>query len=121
MMKATDLRNLTDPVRLVRLNCPTVWRVLVQGQVRAGFVIIAEIIFEQSAQMVVIENDHMIQALATNVSDHALHVAILPRAPWRNTNFLDAHSFDSRYEGFAVDSVAVSNHKPGSAVFRMLR
>ena len=31
---------------------------------------------------------------------------------------LDAHSFDSRCEGIAVDSVTVPNHKPGSAVFR---
>jgi hypothetical protein len=37
-------------------------------------------------------------------------------------NFFDAHSFDSRCEGIAVDSVAVPNHKPGSAVFpEMLR
>src|SRR5262245_59672546 len=30
----------------------------------------------------------------------------------------DAHSCDSRCEGFTVDSVAVSNHKSRSAVFR---
>src|SRR5262245_35189872 len=115
MVKSTDLWNLDDPVRLVRLNCPTFWCVLIQRQVRAGFVIIAEIVFEQSAQMVVIEDDHMIQALATNASDHPLHVTILPRTPWRYANFLDAHSFYSRSERFAVDSVAVSNHEPGSA------
>ena len=89
-----------------------------QGQVRAGLVIVAEIVFEQSAQMIVIKDDHMIQALATNASDHPLDIAILPRTPWCNVNFFDAHSFDSRCEGIAVDSVAVPNHKPGSAVFR---
>ena len=68
--------------------------------------------------MVVIDDDHMIQAFATNAHNHPLHVAILPRTPWRNTNFLDAHSFDSRSEGFAVDSVTASNHKPGNTVFR---
>ena len=68
--------------------------------------------------MVVIEDDHMIQALATNASDHPLDIGILPRTPWCNVNLFDAHSFDSRCEGIAVDSVAVPNHKPGSAVFR---
>ena len=60
----------------------------------------------------------MIQALATNASDHTFRVAILPRTPWCNANCLDAHSFNSRPEEFAIDSVAVSNHKPRSAVFR---
>src|SRR5262245_42994803 len=83
MVKSTDLRNLNDPLRLVRLNCSTFWCVLIQRQVRAGFVIITEIIVEQSTQMVVIEDDHMIQTLATNASNHPLHVAILPRTPWR--------------------------------------
>ena len=85
---------------------------------RARFVIIAEIVFEQSTQMVVIEDDHMIQTLATNASDHPLHVAILPRTPWRDADFLDVHSFDSCPEGFSVDSVTVSHHKPRNRVFR---
>src|SRR5215831_12716928 len=84
----------------------------------SGPVVIAEIIYEQSTQMVVIEDDHMIQTLATNASDHPLHVAILPRTPWRYADLLDAHSYDSRCEAFAVDSVAVLNHKSRSAVFR---
>ena len=75
MVESTDLRNLDDPFLLVRLNCPTFWCVLIQGQVRAGFVIVAEIIFERSAQMIVVEDDHMIQALATDASNHPLHVA----------------------------------------------
>src|SRR5215471_20211321 len=68
--------------------------------------------------MIVVADYHVIQTLATNASDHALHVAILPRTPWCHTDLLDAHSIDSRYEGLAVNSIAVSNHKPGSAPFR---
>jgi hypothetical protein len=40
MVQSTDLWNLDDPLRLVRLNCPTLWCVLIQGQVRAGLVMI---------------------------------------------------------------------------------
>ena len=60
MVKAPDLWNLNDLFRLVRLNGATVWGVLIQRQVRARFVIVAEIIFEQSTQMVVIEDNHLI-------------------------------------------------------------
>ena len=85
---------------------------------RAGFVIVTEVIFKYSGQVVVIDDDQMIQALATNASDHAFHVAILPRTPWCCAHLLDAHSFDSRSERFAVDSGMVSNHKTRRAVFR---
>jgi len=67
MVQSTVLWNPDDPLRLVRLNYPTFWCVLIQGQVRAELVIVSGIL-EQSAQMVVIEDDHMIQALATELS-----------------------------------------------------
>src|SRR5215510_8307757 len=60
----------------------------------------------------------MIQTLATNASDHAFHVAILPRTSRCNQNFLDVHSFNPRPEQFAIDSIAVSNYKSRSTVFR---
>src|SRR5215471_4395600 len=52
-------------------------------------------------------------------TDHQLDIGNLPRTPWCNVNLFDAHSFlRLSCEGIAVDSVAVPNHKPGSAVFR---
>src|SRR4030095_3419538 len=89
MVKSTDLRNLNDPAQLVRLSGATFRCVLIQRQVRERFVIIAEITFEKSTQMVVIEDDHMVQTFATNASDQSLHVAILPRTSWCNANLLD--------------------------------
>ncbi len=47
----------------------------------AGFVIVAEVIFEYSAQVDIINDDHMIQTLSTDASDHPLHEAVLPRTP----------------------------------------
>src|SRR5215831_9563679 len=71
MVKATDLWNLNDPFRLVRLNGSTSWCVLIQGQVRAGFVIVAEIIFEQSTQMVFIEDDQESLKINPAISIHS--------------------------------------------------
>jgi len=47
-------------------------------------VIVTEVVFEYSAQVVVIDHDQMIQALATNASDHPFRVAILPEFLQRN-------------------------------------
>src|SRR5215831_2945776 len=95
MVQSTDLGNLRDPLRLVRLNCPRFWCVLFQGQVRAGLVIVAEIVFEQSAQVFVIKDDHMIQALSANTADEAFRERILPRTLCRCEHFLNAHSRNS--------------------------
>jgi len=118
MMETTHLGDRHDGPIAGRRDRTRNRRVLVQRQVRAGFVIVTEVVFEYSAQLVVIDHNHMIEALATNASDDAFHVAILPRTPWCNANFFDAHSFNPRPEEFAIDSVAVSNHKPRGAVFR---
>src|SRR5262245_45696585 len=68
--------------------------------------------------MFIVDDDHMIEALSSDASDHALHIAVLPRTLGCDTNLLNTHSLDPRPERFAVDSVAVSNHKPRSSVFR---
>ena len=67
--------------------------------------------------MIVIDGNHVIQAFATNASDDTFHVTVLPRTPRCDPNVLDAHSFNSRPEGFTVYSVAVSHNVPWSAVF----
>src|SRR5690348_13982469 len=55
MVESTDLGNLNDPFRLVRLNCTRFWCVLIQRQMRAGFVIVAEVIFEEAVQVVIVD------------------------------------------------------------------
>src|SRR5215831_21182046 len=68
--------------------------------------------------MPVVYDDDMIEALTSNATDHALHVAILPRAFRCNPYLFNAHPFNSRSEMLAVDSVAVPNHVPRCDIFR---
>jgi hypothetical protein len=37
--------------------------------------------------MALVQDDHVIQAFATNTSDEPLDVRILPRTPWGNQHF----------------------------------
>src|ERR1044071_6555417 len=61
---------------------------------------------------------HVVQALASDASDQALHVAILPRAFRCDLYLFNPHPFNSRSEMLAVDPVAISNHVPRRAVIR---
>src|SRR5215813_9413854 len=85
---------------------------------RPRSMVTTKVTFQNLTQVPLVDHDHMVQAFSANTSDNPFRVAVLPRTPWCNENFFDTHSFDSRCEGIAVDSVAVPNHKPGSAVFR---
>ena len=80
--------------------------------------IIAEVTFKNAAQMLVVDDDHVIQAFAPDTADHPLHVAILSGTPGCNPHVLDSHSLNSCREMLAVDSIAIANHIAWSAVFR---
>src|SRR5260370_7323909 len=54
-----------------------------------------------------VENDHVVEALAANCADDAFHVGTLPRGSLRRQNFLDSHGFHIFRKLTAVDSVAI--------------
>src|SRR6266446_6321842 len=57
--------------------------------------IIAKVTLKNAAQMAVVENDQMIEALTTYASNHPLGVWILPRASWSRPHFPNTHSLNS--------------------------
>src|SRR6266581_216390 len=84
---------------------------------RSGFVVIAKVTFKNAAQMSVVENDHVIDALATDTSDDSLRIWILPRASWSRSHFPNAHSPDPVLEVFPIDSVSITNQITGRLIF----
>ena len=55
--------------------------ILVQGQVRAKPVVVLGIVAQQIAQMALIDDDQVIQAIPSDRSDQAFNVGVLPRRP----------------------------------------
>src|SRR5467141_1916375 len=53
------------------------------------------------------EHNHMIEALASNGSNHSLYIGSLPRRARRRQNFADAHASHLVSEVIAKDSIAV--------------
>jgi hypothetical protein len=55
------------------------------------------------------EHDHMIEALASNGTNHPLHIRSLPRRSRRGQHFLDAQVTHLFSEVQAEDGIAVTN------------
>jgi hypothetical protein len=58
--------------------------------------------------MTLIQGDHMIEALSPQGADKSLNVRILPKAPWRTENLLDAHRVKPLSKLPAVDRIAIA-------------
>jgi len=79
MVQAADLRNRHGRPRLYRLNRAGDRGVLVQRQVSPRTLVVIEVGSKDSAKAGLIQNDHVIQALASDRADQSLDVSILPR------------------------------------------
>src|SRR5580700_10451688 len=80
--------------------------------------VIAEVTFENAAQMFVIENDHVVEALATYAANESLGIWILPGASRSREHFFDAHSFNTVAEVATVNSVSITDQIAWRTVFR---
>ena len=57
--------------------------------------------------MSLVKNDHMIETLAANATNHPFDIRILPRRARRRPNLVDAESFDAPDEVRTIDAIAV--------------
>ena len=76
MMKSAKNRprsKLAEP-----LNRAMGWRILVQGQMRSKFVVIAGVDRKDPAQMGLAEDDDVIEAFPADRADQSLRMPILP-------------------------------------------
>src|SRR6185369_594776 len=78
VVKATNLQYGNDGSEFPRLHRPCLWCALA-NEVRPGFVIIGHECFQVAIQTRLTKNDHVVEVLAANRADDALHVGSLPR------------------------------------------
>ena len=69
MVQATDLGERSDLGASGRFDGPGFRRVLAESKVRPGNVEVAEIAFQDSSQMVLVEDHHVVQAFTPNGVD----------------------------------------------------
>ena len=61
------------------LGWPMGRRILVQGQMRSEFIVIAGVVSEDSTQMGIAEDDDVIKAFPADRADQSLCMPVLPR------------------------------------------
>ena len=69
--------------------------------------IIAKVTFKNLAQVIVVEDDQMIQTLATYASDHPLDVRILPRTARGDRDFFAPYILHAVLERRTVNGVPI--------------
>jgi hypothetical protein len=69
-------------------------------------VIIGGILHQNLAQVRFAEDNHMVDALASDRSDQPFGEAVLPRRAWGDGLVADAHGAQSVRDGSAIDAIA---------------
>ena len=117
MMQTADQRHLDHVPTVWRLHRPRDWTVVRERSMRADFMIIFEVGFENLPQLPFIEHDHSIQTFAPNRTYQPLDVRVLPRRPRGDQLLLDAHALNPLHKDRSVDRIAVSQQILGRCVF----
>ena len=118
MMEASDFGDRDNRAEPGRFDWPAVGGVLVEREMSAGLVIVAEVAGQDSAQVAFIEDQNVIQTLAPNRAEESLREGILPGALRRHEDFLDPQAVDSVPKLRPVDLVTISQKIGGRGVVR---
>jgi hypothetical protein len=81
---------------------------------RAGVVVVGNVVLEDAPKMRFSENDQVIDALASNRPDDSLSVRVLPGGSRSGDNLSYAHSLNSCTEGGSIDRIAVAQEIAGN-------
>jgi hypothetical protein len=95
-MQATDLRDGDNLSNSAWHDRAWVGTILVERKMRARAVVVVDIPGEYAAQVALIEDHDVIQTFATNRTDHALDVCVLPGYRLQNSKPYDGSRSRSR-------------------------
>ena len=107
VMEAANFRQGHDPTNFRWLDCAGIWAVHIEGKMRPKPVVIGDIRREHSLEMPVVEDDDMIEYIATDTPDESLAVGILPGTSQGDLHFFDAHVLDALLDRHTVDRVPI--------------
>src|SRR5262245_1977001 len=108
MVKTADLGDRDDCACGRRTGRSLIGRVLLEAEMRAAPMIIADIGRKNPSEMRLIDDDDVIEALASDRSDQPFDVGVLPRTGRSRDDVRDADASYAPSELLAVDAIAVS-------------
>ena len=118
MMQATDFGDWHDLAQLRRLDRPPVRRILGEGEVGPGAVVVREVAGQDVSQVALAQDEDMVETLSPDRADQAFGEGILPWASGGREDFLDPHALHALAEGVSVDRVAIAEEIGRGGVVR---
>jgi hypothetical protein len=85
---------------------------LLESEMRAVVVIVANIISEQTPQVAPVQSDHVIQQVTPAALNPTLRNSILPRTPQRSADTLDLHRSDRGGDLRPILGITIKDDKP---------
>jgi hypothetical protein len=118
MEQAADFGKLDDLPCHRELDRPEVGRVLVERKMGARSVVVSEIADQDTAEVSLAEDEHVIQALAPDRADEPLREGILPWAVGRGQHFGYPHTRHSSPKRMTISAVAIAEKIAWRGVLR---
>ena len=101
-----------DDLSVVRgLDHSTSWRVLLKPQMSAVLVEVADVRADHPAKLMLVDGDHMVEAVAPQPAYPSLGKGILPRRPEGGWDLRLAESINSAFEVAAINLVVVAEQE----------
>ncbi len=95
-MTSSDLRKRNHLSAVGRLDGPSVGRILAERQLRARPVVVGEVGTKDWSEMALVETNDVAQTISPDRADYPFDERILPWAPRRRDNLLDADRLQPR-------------------------
>src|SRR5262245_57418810 len=86
MMESADLGQRNDAALLGSLNGARLGRILLEGEVGARPVVIAEVAPQTPTKVCLVQDDDVVEKLTADGADHAFGEGVLPGRAWRSEN-----------------------------------
>src|SRR5258708_38566997 len=118
MMQAADLRDGEDSSDPAWLDRARGGAILVECKMRPRSVVVFDVGGKDTTQMALVEDHDVVEAFATDRTDHALDVRVLPGRAWRRDDFRDPHRLDPAAEVPVIRRIAIANQIAQSSVPR---
>ena len=109
MVQPTDLRDLDDRTHTGRVDGSGLRGVFAEREMRSRLVVIGKVRGQDSTEMLLAEDNHVIETISTNGSDKPLSVGILPGRPRCCEHLVDSDAAHSTAKLVSVDAIAIAD------------
>jgi hypothetical protein len=115
-LEAANIWKLDDFPARGRLHGAMIWRVHLQGLMDSPPMVKIDVRTDNAAQVPLVKDNDVVQALSTERPDNPFGVGILPRTPRCGDDLFNIEAAHTPTELLAVDAIAIANQVFGRGI-----